>query len=123
MSTAHPGFYQRLTPTASEMELDLTALVTSDGQPCGYSLTVRTGPVVHNVDTGFDQRAAHLSPGVVLLSSSVKEAIEAGFRLFDLGEYAEYKQRYQPEIAPGIQIRAQRSTSAIWGRLAGRLHQ
>jgi hypothetical protein len=59
------------------------------------------------IKTGFDERFAALSPGLVLRGEAIRSAVEEGARSYDfLGGPDHYKLRWRPELRPRVTVRA-----------------
>ena len=71
------------------------------GEPVSYMLSVQTGDVLHQIDTGFDPATAAASPGLLATFDSVRWACDQGLHMVDMGIAANYKGRFAPDIEIG----------------------
>jgi CelD/BcsL family acetyltransferase involved in cellulose biosynthesis len=88
------------------LELDGMAIAADFG--CAY------GGGECLLKTGFDERWARFSPGLVLRAEVLRSAIEEGLAFYDfLGPSDAYKLRWTDEIRPRVTLRAFRSVQAL----------
>jgi CelD/BcsL family acetyltransferase involved in cellulose biosynthesis len=77
-----------------------------------YSCVLAGGAFL--VKTCFDERYAHLSPGLVLRSKVLRAAIDDGLRFYDfLGGPDRYKVRWTGEVRERVLVRGYRGVSAL----------
>jgi CelD/BcsL family acetyltransferase involved in cellulose biosynthesis len=120
VSIAERDFYPHLLEADQTPTLTLGMALTDAGACVAYSLWAGSHGTLHLVDTGFDPRAKELSPGFMTTLAVAQWAIENGFDCLDLGETAEYKERYRPLVVKGHQLRATRGLTTAWSKATSR---
>jgi CelD/BcsL family acetyltransferase involved in cellulose biosynthesis len=82
-------------------------LLELDGQVLAGDLGCVLGGVGFLLKTGFDERRADLSPGIVLRGEALREAVQEGLRGYDmLGGPDRYKLEWTDDVRPRHGLRA-----------------
>lgn len=97
-------------------------LLELDGVPMAADLNCRFAGGTFLIKTGYDQRYAALSPGLVLRGEVLRAAIEEAADFFDfLGGPDGYKLRWTTELRPRVTVRAYRGVWRPMGTYQARL--
>jgi CelD/BcsL family acetyltransferase involved in cellulose biosynthesis len=91
-------------------------LLELDGVPVAADLNCRFAGGSFLIKTGYDERYAAFSPGLVLRGEVLRSAIEEGADFYDfLGGPDSYKLRWTAELRPRVAVKAYRG---VWRPLA-----
>jgi CelD/BcsL family acetyltransferase involved in cellulose biosynthesis len=110
-------FYELLVTGGGEMSVELTAAFHGD-RCVGYLLGLTRGPVYHAFDTGFDPAYAEQSPGLLVHFAAMRALFGTGVEEFNLGFAHSYKERFEPESHPAVEVQLFRTRiSGAFGAL------
>jgi len=88
-------------------------LLELDGVPLAGDLACAIGGEAFLVKTGFDEKLADASPGLVLRGEVLSACIDEGFRGYDfLGGPDSYKLRWTEELRPRFSVRGYRGLAS-----------
>jgi CelD/BcsL family acetyltransferase involved in cellulose biosynthesis len=100
-SPAEWAFYEGLLRSAVLEEGCLIVCLYDEKKPIAFATTISFNGILFGLKTGYDQEAAHLSPGFLVFAA----LIEAGFAshasrldLDPVADHGEYKYRWATEI-------------------------
>lgn len=94
-------FYRRYGEYAAARGM-LKILILEDRQhPVAFTFEVKHKNTDYFIKTGFDERYSRSSPGIFILSASIREAFESGCTEYDLlGTNEEYKMKFTDLVRP-----------------------
>lgn len=108
------GFYRAFAHAAAERGWLRLRLLELDGEPIAGDLSVAFAGGEFLLKTGFDERHARSSPGLVLRADVLAAAIGEGLGFYDfLGAPDTYKLRWTEEIRPRVTLRAYRGIQTV----------
>ena len=89
-------------------------LLELDGALVAADYTVVSSDGAYLLKTAYDERCAHLSPGLVLRAEALRSAVQEGLRSYDfLGGPDPYKVRWAPDLQTRLTVRAYRGPAGI----------
>lgn len=90
------------------------SILKSGGTPVAASLGCAFAGTRYRIKSGFDERYADCSPGMVLLAAELEESIDDGLSEYDfLGAPTPHKLRWGADTRPRIRLRAYRGTAML----------
>lgn len=93
-------FHREWAERASAEGLLWLSVLEVDGEPCGALYAMRSGSTCYFYQSGFSPRAQSVSPGTLLVASTLRRAIDEGLTRFDFLRGDEpYKRRWKPQHA------------------------
>ncbi|HUR40003.1 MAG TPA: GNAT family N-acetyltransferase [Verrucomicrobiae bacterium] len=123
------AYYAGLMEPVQPMKLTFQLLLL-DGAPIAGLICGSFGDGLHALRIAYDERLARLAPGSAMLLMGVRQAIEGGYRFFNLSRGSGYyKARWLAEMREtrivqvyrvGTPYYVRRALGDLWRRVAGR---
>jgi CelD/BcsL family acetyltransferase involved in cellulose biosynthesis len=122
------GFHRDWVRQAADAGMLWLSALHVDGEPIGAIYAMTMGPSVFYYQAGFDPAKGAVSPGTLLVASSIRRAIDEGKRHFDFMRGDEpYKRRWKPQrtlrnlrfLQPGSGLGGR--VGAVWNTLGSRI--
>ena len=111
---ASAALYRSFAARASERGWVRLHLLELDGQPIAADLGCAFAGTEFLLKTGFDERHAGVSPGLVLLANTLRATIEEGHTAYDfLGGAQHYKMRWGAEPRQRFNLVGYRGPSTL----------
>lgn len=91
-------FHQEWAEKAQKEGWLWLSVLQLDGRPAGAIYAMRVGTTAYYYQAGFDPVRGSVSPGTLLVASTIRRSIEEGVRRFDFLRGDEpYKRRWKPQ--------------------------